>query len=88
VQLETFTGRKMEDVVNELNTIESVPSWCTIDTRIGALTVHLDEGRCFDAEVYVDEIEKTPDPERPEDQRSMVIRFSVQRCTLSTLFFG
>ncbi|KAG0319319.1 hypothetical protein BGZ97_002380, partial [Linnemannia gamsii] len=72
VQLETFTGRKMEDVVNELNTIESVPSWCTIDTRIGALTVHLDEGRCFDAEVYVDEIEKTPDPERPEDQRIVI----------------
>ncbi|KAF9541159.1 hypothetical protein EC957_003351 [Mortierella hygrophila] len=72
VQLETFTGRKMEDVVNELNTIESVPSWCTIDTRIGALTVHLDEGRCFDAEVYVDEIEETPDPERPDDQRIVI----------------
>ncbi|KAF9298122.1 hypothetical protein BGZ88_007925 [Linnemannia elongata] len=72
VQLETFTGRKLEEVVNELNTIESVPSWCTIDTRIGALTVHLDEGRCFDAEVYVDEIEETPDPERPEDQRIVI----------------
>ncbi|KAF9122597.1 hypothetical protein BGW39_009634 [Mortierella sp. 14UC] len=72
VQLETFTGRKLEEVVNELNTIESVPSWCTIDTRIGALTVHLDEGRCFDAEVYVDEIEEIPDPERPEDQRIVI----------------
>ncbi|KAF9909186.1 hypothetical protein EC991_008946 [Linnemannia zychae] len=72
VQLETFTGRKLEEVVNELNTIESVPSWCTIDTRIGALTVHLDEGRCFDAEVYVDEIEEIPDPDRPEDQRIVI----------------
>ncbi|KAG0297416.1 hypothetical protein BGZ96_006596 [Linnemannia gamsii] len=72
VQLETFTGRKLEEVVNELNTIESVPSWCTIDTRIGALTVHLDEGRCFDAEVYVDEIEENLDPERPEDQRIVI----------------
>ncbi|KAF9291593.1 hypothetical protein BGZ68_003209, partial [Mortierella alpina] len=72
VQLETYPGRKLEDVVNELNTIESVPTWCTIDTRIGALTVHLDEGRCFDAEVYVDEIEETPDPERPEDQRIII----------------
>jgi WD repeat-containing protein 48 len=60
----------MNDVVNELNTIESVPTWCTIDTRIGALTVHLDEARCFDAEVYLDEIEETLDPERAEDQRS------------------
>ncbi|KAF9357749.1 hypothetical protein BGX26_003145 [Mortierella sp. AD094] len=72
VQLETYTGRKLEDVVNELNTIESVPTWCTVDTRIGALTVHMDEGRCFDAEVYVDEIEETLDPERPEDQRIVI----------------
>lgn len=70
IQLETFSGRKMDDVVNELNTIESVPTWCTIDTRIGALTIHLDEARCFDAEVYLDEIEETPDPERPDDLRS------------------
>ncbi|KAF9192874.1 hypothetical protein BGZ51_004637 [Haplosporangium sp. Z 767] len=72
VQLETFPGRKLNDVVNEINTIESVPTWCTIDTRIGALTVHLDEARCFDAEVYVDEIEETPDPDRPEDQRIVI----------------
>ncbi|KAF8930569.1 hypothetical protein BGZ58_008173, partial [Dissophora ornata] len=72
VQLETFTGRKLDEVVNELNTIESVPTWCTIDTRIGALTVHLDEARCFDAEVYVDEIQVAPDPERPDDQRIMI----------------
>ncbi|KAF9425093.1 hypothetical protein BGZ94_007855 [Podila epigama] len=72
VQLETFTGRKLEEVVKELNTVESVPTWCTIDTRIGALTVHLDEARCFDAEVYCDEIEEIPHPERPEDQRIIV----------------
>ncbi|KAG0087351.1 hypothetical protein BGZ92_007409, partial [Podila epicladia] len=72
VQLETFIGRKLDDVVNELNTVESVPTWCTIDTRIGALTVHLDEGRCFDAEVYCDEVEEIPHPERPEDQRVII----------------
>ncbi|KAF9353785.1 hypothetical protein BGX34_011387 [Mortierella sp. NVP85] len=81
VQLETFPGRKMNDVVNELNTIESVPTWCTIDTRIGALTVHLDEARCFDAEVYLDEIEETPDPERAEDQR-----ISIGKWVLRNLF--
>ncbi|KAF9981383.1 hypothetical protein BGZ65_004005 [Modicella reniformis] len=81
VQLKTFPGRKMEDVVNELNTIESVPTWCTIDTRIGALTVYLDEGRCFDAEVYLDEIEETPDPERADDQR-----ISIGKWVLKNLF--
>lgn len=30
-------------------------AWCTVDTNIGHLTVHLVEGRCFDAEIYVDE---------------------------------
>ncbi|KAK4699804.1 WD repeat-containing protein 48, partial [Phenoliferia sp. Uapishka_3] len=30
-------------------------SWCKVDTRVGALTVHLEEQRVFDAEVYVDE---------------------------------
>ncbi|KAF9583033.1 hypothetical protein BGW38_010379 [Lunasporangiospora selenospora] len=72
VQVQTFTGRKLDDVVNELNTTESVPTWCTIDTRIGALTIHLEEGRCFDAEVYVDEEEEVLDPERPEDQRIVI----------------
>lgn len=36
----------------------TTPLWCLIDTRIGALTVHLEEPRCFDAEVYVDEIDE------------------------------
>ncbi|KAG0234464.1 hypothetical protein BGW41_001137 [Actinomortierella wolfii] len=72
VQLKTFTNRKLEDVVNELNTNESVPTWCTVDTRIGALTVHLEEGRCFDAEVYADEVDPNPTVERPEDQRIII----------------
>ncbi|KAG0055558.1 hypothetical protein BGZ83_008169 [Gryganskiella cystojenkinii] len=81
VQVDTYTGRKLDDVVNELNTIESVPTWCTIDTRIGALTVHLDEGRCFDAEVYADEVEEVPDPERPDD-----MRISIGKWVLKNLF--
>ncbi|KAF9975992.1 hypothetical protein BGZ73_000157 [Actinomortierella ambigua] len=74
VQLKTFRedGRKLEEVVNELNTNESVPTWCTVDTRIGALTVHLEEGRCFDAEVYADEVDPYPTVDRPEDQRIVV----------------
>ncbi len=31
-------------------------TWCSVDTRIGSLTVHLEEARCFDAEVYADEV--------------------------------
>ena len=32
-----------------------VITWCAVDTRIGSLVVHLEEGRVFDAEVYADE---------------------------------
>lgn len=34
-----------------------VITWCQVDTRIGSLVVHLEEGRVFDAEVYADELE-------------------------------
>ena len=33
-----------------------VITWCQVDTRIGSLVVHLEEGRVFDAEVYADEM--------------------------------
>ncbi|KAJ1995876.1 hypothetical protein GGI25_000247 [Coemansia spiralis] len=36
---------------------ESVNMWCQIDTRIGALTVRLDESRAWSAEVHVDEVD-------------------------------
>ncbi|ORX37083.1 hypothetical protein BD324DRAFT_624711 [Kockovaella imperatae] len=31
-------------------------TWCSVDTKIGSLVVHLEEGRVFDAEVYADEL--------------------------------
>ncbi|KAG0139612.1 hypothetical protein CROQUDRAFT_666249 [Cronartium quercuum f. sp. fusiforme G11] len=33
----------------------SVSNWCTVETQTGLLTVHLDEQKVFDAEVYADE---------------------------------
>ncbi|KAJ2372550.1 hypothetical protein IW150_004066, partial [Coemansia sp. RSA 2607] len=36
---------------------ESVNLWCHVDTRVGALTVHLDETRVWSAEVHVDEVD-------------------------------
>lgn len=33
----------------------TIPNWCTVETQTGMLTVHLEEHRCFDAEVYADE---------------------------------
>ncbi|WAQ84426.1 hypothetical protein PtA15_4A879 [Puccinia triticina] len=33
----------------------TIGTWCTVETQTGLLTVHLDEQRCFDGEVYADE---------------------------------
>ncbi|KAJ2446806.1 hypothetical protein GGF42_005598, partial [Coemansia sp. RSA 2424] len=40
---------------------ESVSSWCQVDTRVGMLTVHLDESWVWNAEVHIDEVEGVAD---------------------------
>ncbi|WVO18624.1 hypothetical protein L204_106343 [Cryptococcus depauperatus] len=35
----------------------SVLPWCSLDTRIGSLVIHLEESRVWDAEIYADELE-------------------------------
>jgi len=62
-------GRDIKEVAQEINTIESISNWCSIDTYIGALTVNLDETNCFDAEMYADEAGLPEDVEIREDQR-------------------
>ncbi|KAI5308859.1 hypothetical protein KEM55_004692, partial [Ascosphaera atra] len=55
VPIKSFGKRHLDDVYHENNTEDTITSWCTIDTRIGCLTITLDAARCFDAEVYADE---------------------------------
>lgn len=33
----------------------TIATWCTVEIRTGLLTVHLDENKCFEGEVYADE---------------------------------
>jgi WD repeat-containing protein 48 len=61
----------MDDVASEINTTESIAHWCTVDIRTGRLSVILEPGRCFDAEVYADEADLTDYSDIREDQRSM-----------------
>lgn len=56
VPVQEFGKRHLDDVATELNTTESISHWCTIDVRTGRLSVILEPNRCFDAEVYADEI--------------------------------
>lgn len=50
--------------------MESIAHWCTLDIRTGRLSVILEPNRCFDAEVYADEVELTNGEEYTSDQRS------------------
>lgn len=54
----------------EVNTMEAVAPWCSIDTRTGRLAVVLEEYNCFDAEMYADELELEEPVEFRDDQRS------------------
>lgn len=69
VPIQSFGKRHLEDVEPEVNTMEAVAPWCSIDTRTGRLAVVLEEYNCFDAEMYADELELEEPVEFREDQR-------------------
>lgn len=65
-----LTPREALELVKERIEGEAVtPTWCSVDTRIGGLTVHLEEGRCFDAEIHLDELEDVVGGPFKEDQK-------------------
>jgi WD repeat-containing protein 48 len=59
----------MDSVITQVNTVETVAPWCSVDTRTGCLTCALEEYNCFDAELYADDMEIEEDIEFKEDQR-------------------
>ena len=69
----------MDDVASEINTTESIAHWCTIDIRTGRLSVILEPGRCFDAEIYADETDIEDSSQFRDDQRSMTTTLQLLR---------
>ncbi|KAI0996516.1 UBP9-binding protein [Podosphaera aphanis] len=67
--IKSFGKRHLEDVEPEVNTIEAIAPWCSINTRTGRLAVDLEEHNCFDAEMYADELQLDEGIEFREDQR-------------------
>lgn len=67
--IQRFGKRHLEDVEPEVNTLEAVAPWCSIDTSSGNLTVVLEPFNCFDAEMYADELKLEEPVEFREDQR-------------------
>lgn len=75
----------MEDVEPEVNTLEAVAPWCSIDISSGNLTVVLEPFNCFDAEAYADELTLEEPVEFREDQRSMFHHRLLSRWIVLTL---
>lgn len=73
IPIQSFGKRHLEDVEPEINTMEAVAPWCSIDTRTGRLAVVLEAYNCFDAEMYADELEVEEHVEFREDQRSKLL---------------
>ncbi|KAI0121437.1 WD40 repeat-like protein [Hypoxylon sp. NC0597] len=67
--IQRFGKRYLEDVEPEVNTLEAVAPWCSIDTSSGNLTVVLEPFNCFDAEMYADELILAEPVDFREDQR-------------------
>ncbi|KAK1597555.1 WD domain-containing protein [Colletotrichum navitas] len=67
--IQKFSKRHLEDVEPEVNTLEAVAPWCSIDISSGSLTVVLEPFNCFDAEMYADDLELEEPVEFREDQR-------------------
>ena len=53
--LERSPREALEAVRERIEGEAVVVPWCSVDTKTGVLTVHLNE-RCFEAEVYADEV--------------------------------
>lgn len=69
VPIKSFGKKHLEDVQPEVSTIDTVPNWCSVDTRTGTLAITLEEHTAFDAEMYADEIEIDQNIDFKEDQR-------------------
>ncbi|ESZ94707.1 hypothetical protein SBOR_4901 [Sclerotinia borealis F-4128] len=67
--VQSFGKCHLEDIEPEVNTMEAVAPWCSLDTRTGRLAVVLEEYNCFDAEMYADELKVEDVVEFRDDQR-------------------
>lgn len=81
---EQTPGDTLEVVKERIEGQGVTPLWCSAETRSGALTVHIEEPRCFEAEFYIDEFADCVDVSNyKEDQRGQVARW-----LLRNLFAG
>ncbi len=59
--IEEFHNLSYEEACKQKSTYEWVANWCIIDTKLGYLSVILEEGKCNDGLIFPDEIGMEPD---------------------------
>ncbi|KAJ6305761.1 hypothetical protein OIU78_021151 [Salix suchowensis] len=52
IVIEDYGKVSFEEKKEQLFEMVSIPTWFTVDTRLGSLSVHLDTPQCFSAEMY------------------------------------
>lgn len=83
-QIQDFGTAEMEDVSKLIQTPVTVGSWCSVNTRIGALTIELDPRNMLDAETYFDDISN----DNSLDFETRNQRFNLGKWMLKNLFVG
>ncbi|XP_010546629.1 PREDICTED: WD repeat-containing protein 48 [Tarenaya hassleriana] len=71
VVVEDYGKISFEEKKEKLFEMVSIPSWFTVDTRLGCLSVHLETPQCFSAEMYSMDLKVTG---RPEDDKINLAR--------------
>ncbi|CAO2837149.1 unnamed protein product [Amaranthus hypochondriacus] len=61
--IEDYGEVSYEDKKKELFEMVSIPTWFTVDTRLGSLSIHLDTPQCFSAEMYSADLNIAGKPE-------------------------
>ncbi|KAG9248689.1 WD repeat protein-like protein [Calycina marina] len=83
VPIQSFGKKHLEDVEPEVNTLDAISPWCSVNTRTGRLAVVLEENNCFDGEMYADELQTDDALEFRDDQR-----INLAKWVLRHLFTG
>ncbi|KAM7273644.1 hypothetical protein ACFE04_028308 [Oxalis oulophora] len=71
IVVEDYGTVSFEEKKEKLFEMVSIPSWFTVDTRLGNLSVHLDTPQCFSAEMYSVDLGISG---RPEDDKVNLAR--------------
>ncbi|PVU95148.1 hypothetical protein BB561_002033 [Smittium simulii] len=58
-------GTDLESIAGSLNNPpQNLPSWCSVDTKIGLLTIKMEMSQIWDTEVYADQLDELTNQDR------------------------